>query len=90
MARCAAGHSAAAKARSPVKRKYSASVKTSWPWLSCSGSQSGPLRSTTHGTLPSAAWCVAYQARKSRTSSAQPMRSSAADMVAPSRIQDRV
>ena len=37
-------------------RQYSATVKASWPWLSCSGSQSAPLRSTAHGTLPSAAW----------------------------------
>ena len=55
-ARSAFGHSSRASAKSPVKRKYSVSVKTSWPWLSCSGSQSAPLPSTAHGTLPSAAW----------------------------------
>jgi hypothetical protein len=73
-----------------VKRQYSATVNASWPWLSCSGSQSAPWWSTAHGTLPSLFWYGAYQRAKSRTSRVQPIRKSAADIVAPSRIHERV
>ena len=65
-------------------------AKINSPWLSCSTSQSGPLRSTQHGTLPSGAWYVAYQRMNSPASACRPTRNSAAAMIAPSRIHDRV
>ncbi len=59
------------------------------PPLSCSGTGSAPRSSTQHGTFPLGYTKSAYQSRNSRTVSWWPSRSSAAEVSAPSRIQDR-
>src|SRR5882724_3636533 len=58
------------------------------PWLSCSGTGSGPRLSTTHGTLPLSNWWAPNQSIQARTSSACPHASSAAEVIDPSRAHD--
>jgi hypothetical protein len=50
---------------------------------------SGPCSLAQQGTLPFSYWKGANQSMKSRTSGACPMRSSAEDVSAPSRIHER-
>src|SRR5687767_612018 len=59
------------------------------PWLSFSGTGSAPRESTQHGILPFSNWYFAYQSMNSRTSVYWPSLRSAAEVSAPSRIQER-
>src|SRR6187551_169928 len=59
------------------------------PWLSFSGTGSAPRRSTQQGIFPLANWYGANHSRNSRTGSVMPSRSSADEVRAASRIQER-